>query len=150
MTDKKTKMINSERFIEVAKKKGIIEQLQKEVNKIEIEIRETFADDVRKFFLSKGYEIEDSRYGEKKFINLRYLDENSTFDREPIYKIAGQNKLIVRFEWRRKKNISMSQIYWYPEKQTLEEFYNRRLKKTLILPIRIERRNKLNKINNNL
>lgn len=140
-------MDNSERFIEVAKHKAIIKQLQSEVDAHETEIKKTFADDVKLFFISKGYEFETSKnnHYEQRFLDLRQINDKNTFrrGREPKYYIAGKNNLIVRFEWSLSKNSGGSQIYWYPEKQTLEDFYNRRLKKTLILPIKIERRNKI-------
>ena len=90
------------------------------------------------------------KYGrnENNFINLREIDKRSTFrvGREPKYYISGKNHLTIRFEWHLKCNSSVSQVYWYPEKQTLEDFYNRRLKKTLILPLKVERKNKLEKL----
>lgn len=147
-------MNNEERFIEIAKNKAIIKQLQSEVDKNEEENRKTFSDDVKNFFISMGYEIEpgDKYHSNKyKFLNLRQIDENSTFNpgREPIYYIAGKNGLIVRFEWKLIKNGGSSQIYWYPEKQTLEDFYKRRLKKVIVLPIKAERKLKILKLNDN-
>ena len=147
--------MDREKFILVAKNKAIIKQLQAEVDENENELRKTFASDVKQFFLSKGFEfkhIEDKYRNpdyENVFINLRQIDDKSTFTSyrgEPKYYIAGKNNLIVRFEWSLKKNSGNSQIYWYPEKQTLDDFFERRLKKTLILPIKIERKNKLSKL----
>jgi len=146
--------MDREKFILIAKNKAIINQLQAEVDEHENELRKTFASDVKQFFLSKGFEfkqIEDKYRNpdyENIFINLRQIDDKSTFKSysEPKYYIAGKNNLIVRFEWSLKKNSGSSQIYWYPEKQTLDDFYERRLKKTLILPIKVERKNKLSKL----
>lgn len=148
--------MENDKFIEISKKKAIIKQLQNEVDEVEKELRKTFSSDVKSFFLLKGFEFKhaEDKYRnldyENIFINLRQIDEKSTFRKnyEPSYYIAGKNNLIVRFEWYLNKNSSSSQIYWYPEKQSLEDFYNRRLKKTLILPIKVERKNKLNKIIN--
>lgn len=147
-------MNNEERFIEIAKNKAIIKQLQSEVDNNEDEIRKTFSDDVKNFFISMGYEIESGdRYhrDKQKFLNLRQIDDNSIFNpgREPVYYIAGKNSLIVRFEWKLMKNGGSSQVYWYPEKQTLENFYKRRLKKVIVLPIKAERKLKILKLNDN-
>ena len=106
------------------------------------------------FFLSKGYElVNSSKYTtkDKKFLNLRQLNKQNIFDPgcEPKFAIAGRNNLIVRFEWSLVKNTCSTQIYWYPWKQTLEDFFNRRLKKVLILSIKVERKNKLNMIISN-
>jgi len=148
--------MNEEKFVEIARKKAIIKQLQGENAEQEKEIRKTFNEDVKKFFLSKGYEFEEvssSYRGEKnKFKDLRQLNENNTFKEtfEPCYYIAGKNKLTIRFEWSLVKNFNRTQTYWYPEKQTLEDFYNRRLKKVLVLPIKVERNLKLKKIRGGL
>lgn len=145
-------MIEQEKFIEVAKKKAIIKQLENEVSSIEQELKRTFSSDVMSFFISKGYELEKlaTYRSDLRFKNLRQINEKSTFTNgyEPTYKIAGKNYLTVKFQWKLSKNSTHSQIYWYPEKQTLEDFYKRRLKKTLVLPIKVERKNKLTKIQN--
>jgi hypothetical protein len=140
-------MDNNERFIEIGKRKEIIKQLQSEVDAYEKENKLTFKDDVRKFFLDKGYEFNsDDRY-KNEFINLRQVDDKSTFRRTlPCYYIAGKNDLIIRFEWWLLKNGNRSTVYWYPEKKTLENFYEKSLKKVLILPLSVERRDKLKKL----
>jgi hypothetical protein len=147
-------MRNEELFVEIAKKKVIINQLQNEVNISEKEIKTTFYSDVYEFFISKGYEFEEKvkndYSGFHRFKEPRQKDEKSTFNSsgKPRYKI-GKTGLIVRFEWHLEKNSNWTSVYWYPEKQTLEEFYNKRLKKTLVLPIKIERKNKLDNIKKN-
>lgn len=145
-------MLDYEKFIEIAKKKSIITQLQNEIYDVENELIKTFAEEVKNFFLSKDYELVSNQKNSYNmiFLNLRQVDEKNTFynGSEPRYYIAGNNSLIVRFEWHLIKNSGRSQIYWYPEKQTLDDFYNRRLKKVLILPIKVERKNKLNNIIN--
>jgi hypothetical protein len=145
--------MDNEKFIEVAGKKAIIKKLSDEVKIIEDKLRLTFGEDVKNFFILKGYEFEDrnkkSYYSNtERFKNLRQVNEKNIFTPgyEPVYTIAGKNRLVIRFEWRLKKNSSYTSIYWYPEKQTLDDFYKRRLKKYLILPIVVERKNKLNKI----
>lgn len=142
--------MDNSKFVEAEIKKQTIKKLEEEINEIETKLRKTFADDVLNFFISKGYTVNKGRYEPLRFHfdNLRQIDEKNTFEQysTPEYYIAGKNKLVVRFEWHLKKNISLSQIYWYPAKQTLDDFYNRRLKKVLILPITVERKNKLEKL----
>lgn len=136
-------------FVELANKKAIIKQLSKEVDALESMIKPTFMADVIEFFVSKGYKLErKSRYGETyQFVDIRQINENNTFDRTtPQLMLSGRNCLTIKFQWKLKKNHNMTQLYWYPEKQTLADFYNRRLKKVLILPIKAERNEKLKKI----
>lgn len=141
-------MNNNERFVEIGKNKAIIKKLQSEVNAYEKENLLTFEDDVKNFFLVKGYEFDTADRYKNKFINLREVDDKNTFKpySKPYYYITGKNKLIIRFEWSLKKNSNVSKIYWYPEKRTLEDFYEKRLKKVLILPLTVERKNKLKKL----
>ena len=141
-------MDNNDRFIEIGKRKAIIKQLQSEVDTYEKENRLTFSNDVKNFFLSKGYEFDDTDRYKNKFINLRQVDERNTFGpyHTPMYYIAGKNKLIVRFEWHLKKYCNRSSTYWYTEKKTLNDFYEKSLKKVIIVPLTVERRNKLNKL----
>lgn len=149
--------MNEVEFQELAKKKATIKQLQEEINKTEKILQQTFLPDVEKFFLDKGYDIIDRpkttfHYvkGTKIFNNVRQIDEKSTFKPgyEPCYIPAGKNKLVIKFEWWLQKNYNISSIYWYPEKQTLEDFYKKRLKKYIKLPIKKERQLKINKLNN--
>lgn len=149
--------MNELKFKELAIKKSTIKQLQKEINETEEILRKTFLTDVENFFIQKGYDIQDIQKtnfhylkGTKIFKNLRQIDENNTFKQsyEPCYIPAGKNKLIIKFEWWLQKNNNITSIYWYPEKQTLEDFYQRRLKKYLKLPIKKERQLKINKLQN--
>lgn len=137
-------------FVELGKKKEIIKKLTKEINDAENMIRPTFMADVIDFFISKGYKLESkSRYNNNyKFADVRQISEATTFDERytPEFMVSGSNGLVIKFTWKLKKNYNESKVYWYPEKQTLEDFYNRRLKKTILLPIAVERKNKLNKL----
>lgn len=137
-------------FVEIGKKKEIIRQLTKEVNDAENMIRPTFMADVVDFFISKGYKLEArNKYNNSyKFADVRQVNESNIFDDRysPEFMLSGRNNLVIKFTWKLKKNWNESKVYWYPEKQTLEDFYNRRLKKTILLPIAVERKNKLNKL----
>lgn len=143
-------MMYEDEFVELGKKKEIIRQLTKEINDIENKIRPTFMSDVVDFFVNKGYKVElKGRYGSVyRFTDVRQVNDNNTFDDRysPEFMLSGRNNLVIKFTWKLKKNWNSSKVYWYPEKQTLDDFYNRRLKKTILLPITVERKNKLNKL----
>jgi hypothetical protein len=150
-------MRDEDKFVELVEKKKVINKLQSEVDAIETEMRKTFSEDVFQFFLDKGYEFEEvkSHYSSTrlKFKILRQVDKKSTFKQgyEPSYVIDGKNKLIVRFEWWLQKNgtSEYTSMYWYPEKQTLDTFYNKRLKKYVKLSLKTERKQKIEKLNSN-
>jgi len=124
---------------------------KQEVKDIELQIRNTFADEIQKFFADKGYPFEEyqSSYSpmvryyrpvkrdSDKFGFMGYDHGNpelKTFARcyFPTYTIK-HNTLTVVFNWWKLPNVNITDIWWNPEKETLEELYNRTLKKILKL-----------------
>lgn len=132
------------KFKELAIKRSKINEMEKYIHTV-------FADEILKFFIEKGIEFEELKSGytenvrrfqpvkkdSEKFGFQGYSHgdpELKTFSKcyFPVYYIK-RNTLLVYFNWWKLPNLNMTVVWWNPEKETLEEFYERKLKKVLIL-----------------
>jgi hypothetical protein len=136
------------KFKEIATKRTEIEEMEKYIHTV-------FADEILKFFTEKGIQFKEvtSGYGEYMRCFTTVKRDSEVFGHKsyqaapanvtPVLKTftkcnfptyyVKQNSLIVYFSWQKVKNLKYTELWWNPEKETLEEFYNRKLKKVLIL-----------------
>jgi hypothetical protein len=141
-------LVLTKKYAELKRKKMIIEQFQVGINLCENDIKtivsDIFNNDLREFLLSKGYELENAGFPCQKIIirNLR----KELFRQVPYFALSETGQTIKFFWWY--DNYHSNSIYWRPSEMSLDNFYNRKLKKILLLPIKVERKNKINQIKN--
>jgi hypothetical protein len=101
-----------------------------------------------KFFKDKGFEFEkiDNKYDPISRYRLPEDKESSpNFYKMGTHVMSGKDYTFVpqfdivpwefniRFEWWKANNQNRTRVYWRPEEMSLEEFYNRKLKKVFVL-----------------
>jgi len=137
----------SKMFADIKKKKDDIEE-------IEQLIRIDFEKNVIKFFKQKGFSFEavDNKYdpiNRYRLPNSKHENNNfkdiSTINYYIIPEIEGNIinfvpqfnivpwEFTIKFVWWKSNNGSATKVYWHPEEISLEEFYNKKLKKVFNL-----------------
>lgn len=136
------------KFKELAIKRGELIEMEKYIHTV-------FADEIFKFFVDKGFPFEE--YQSFYSPDVRYfrtvkreseLFGHKSYQAAPAYVTpvlktytkmnfptfeVKRNTLKVYFHWQKVVNRNYTEVWWNPEKETLEEFYERKLKKVFKL-----------------
>ena len=132
-------------LIEMTQYFACIKSKRNEIEKLEQMIRKDFEKNIIDFFKEKGYVFTaiDNKYDP---IN-RYLPEGNPYHNNKNFKVMGVVRdtgeeytsvpkfdinpweFIIKFVWWKASNGSPTKVYWHPEVESLEDFYNKRLKK---------------------
>lgn len=124
-----------------------IKNKRDKIKAIENLIRPDFEKNVINFFKEKGFDFKafDNKYDpinryrlEGRLYSTNFIligtevssGKNVTF--VPQFNIVPWD-FTIRFEWHKAKNQSRTQVYWHPEEMSLEDFYNKKLKKVFNL-----------------
>lgn len=138
---------------EINEKFRVIERLKNEINNLEESIKPHFANSVVEFFKDKGFSFNKSMdcstfgFGNSNSVYSYYNYDNQN---QPLFKkshvsLDGVNQHMcpyfrikpfefsVKFQWWKKDNLGPTTKIWYPDKMSLEDFYEKHLKNTFIL-----------------
>jgi hypothetical protein len=129
---------------------GYIKSMQNEIAVIEKDVRINFEENVLNFFKDKGFEFEKVKvntygfpeptkdYQLKNDIRPAFAHEFGV-NKEgkysyypPTFRINAWD-FIIRFDWWKSGNRYETKVYWHPDQITLEDFYNKKLKKVFKL-----------------
>jgi len=129
---------------------GVIRSKKDDIYALERDIRTTFDENIIQFFKEKGFNFEKQKVtnygfpetttnyvlenkGQPNFAHLFSGRKNDEYSyRAPSFKILSWS-MNVKFEWWKSGNQSMTSAYWHPDEMSLEEFYEKKLKRTFKL-----------------
>lgn len=128
----------------------VIKEKKEEAEKLEKQIQPVFENLVIEFFKEKGFmfETRDPYYEEydpprkyfylpeKKYPNFVMMPWGGKSTKKmylPPVMITDRIRMSVRFEWQKTGNVSQTKVYWHADKESLEDFYKRKLEKTFNL-----------------
>lgn len=114
-----------------------------DIKRIEDKIRVDFEKNVVQFFKDKGFEFEkvDNKYDtisryrlpKKEYPNFLLNWESTPASYFPPQFDIVPWQFTIKFCWAKAKNLNQTEMRWHPEEMSLEEFYNRKLKKVFVL-----------------
>jgi hypothetical protein len=125
---------------------SIIKHKREQIEKIEEEIRGQFEKTVINFFKQEGFNFKviDNKYDPiNRYRLTKQTSENFRLVGSDVS--SGKNvnfvpqfnivpwEFIIKFEWWKSKNGAPTKVYWHPEEMSLQEFYNKKLKKVFAL-----------------
>jgi hypothetical protein len=128
-----------------------IKSMKDEIAVIEKDVRIDFEINVLNFFYDKGFEFEKLKretYGfPEPFIDYElknniqpafahdfgvpFKEKKYTYY-PPCFRINA-GVFTVKFKWWKETNTNWTDVYWHPDQITLEEFYEKKLKRTFKL-----------------
>lgn len=126
-----------------------IKSMKDEISVIEKDIRINFEKNILNFFKDKGYLFErisdktspvhyytTTKKESEHFCQINdRAGDNSTYEKEyflPFFRVLSWD-FNVRFSWWKSTNQHETQVYWHPDEMSLEEFYEKKLKKVFKL-----------------
>ena len=124
-----------------------IKSMKDEIAIIKIDVQINFEKNVLNFFKNKGFQFEKCEaetygypptfqdYELKNKVRPAFAHDfgNNIYTYyPPTFRINGWN-FVVRFDSWKDTNTNWTKVYWHPDEITLEEFYEKKLKKTFKL-----------------
>ena len=127
---------------------AVIKSKRNDIEVFEGEIRPHFEKIVINFFKEKGFDFKafDNKYDPINRYRLPGRESSPNFKKvgymsnelKKVVTFVPQFNIVpweftIKFEWQKATNQNVTKVYWHPEEMSLEEFYNKKLKKVFNL-----------------